>query len=206
MASVLARRKLARLAACLNAKNGYAGKLPFLVLMSDDERLADPYRSARALPRGCMVIVRARDAARRADIATTLLHHARDLIVLIADDPELALAVRADGVHLPQARAREASHWRARHPGWLITASAHSFAGLRLASAADAVFLSPAFPTRSHPDHPSLGATRLMLMASQARVPVYALGGIGAANAGRLAGSRLAGLAAIDGLSLANLA
>jgi len=38
-------------------------------------------------------------------------------------------------------------------------------------------------------------------MVGQARLPVYALGGINAGNAERLAGSGLAGLAAIGGLA-----
>jgi len=37
-------------------------------------------------------------------------------------------------------------------------------------------------------------------MAARAILPVYALGGINAQNAQRLAGARLAGIAAIDGL------
>lgn len=201
MADVVARRKLARLAARLNARSGYAGKLPFLVLMTDDVRLDDPLAAARALPRGSAVVVRSRDKARRAALAKALAGMAHDLVLLIADDPALAQELHADGLHLPQARAHEISHWRARRPDWLITASAHSLAGLAAARQADAVFLSSVFSTRSHPGRAGLGAVRLMSMASQVRVPVYALGGIGAANAGRLADAKLVGLAAIDGLS-----
>jgi thiamine monophosphate synthase len=42
--------------------------------------------------------------------------------------------------------------------------------------------------------------TRLRLMAARAALPVYALGGVNGQTAQRLAGARLAGIAAIDGL------
>ena len=54
----LDRIRLARQANLLNERAGAA--LPPLVLMTDDERLPDPLAAARLLPRGSMVIVRAR--------------------------------------------------------------------------------------------------------------------------------------------------
>ncbi|MEJ0027548.1 MAG: thiamine phosphate synthase [Rhizomicrobium sp.] len=176
-----------------------AGRLPPLVLMTDDERLPDPLAAAAALPRGAMAIVRARDAARRGELGRALIALARrrDLFVLIADDPALAARLGADGLHLPQARAREAGHWRARHPAWLITASAHAPRALQ--AAVDLLFLSPIFPTRSHPDRAALGAVRANLIARSARVPVYALGGIAPRNAALLSG--FAGIAAVEALA-----
>jgi thiamine-phosphate pyrophosphorylase len=173
-----------------------------LILLTDDDRLSDPVAAASALPVGSLVIVRARKPARRAALAVQLRDVAwgRGLILLIADDPGLARAIGANGIHLPEARAREASHWRARQPGWLITASAHSLGALLKAVSADAVLLSPVFPTRSHKDRPSLGAARARLIARAAPMPVFALGGITAGNAGQLAG--FAGLAAIGALIL----
>ena len=119
MSDALSRRRLARAAARLNAAHRAA--LPPLVLMTDDERLADPVRAARALPRGSLVIVRSRDAARRAEIAQALQR--LPLFVLIADDPLSAAKLGADGLHLPERRAREAAHWRARYPRWIISAA-----------------------------------------------------------------------------------
>jgi thiamine-phosphate pyrophosphorylase len=175
-----------------------AGLLPPLALMTDDERLADPLAAARALPRGSMVVVRARDAARRAALAQAMaaLSGARGLVVLIADDP--ALAARADGLHLPQARAAQAVHWRAAHPRWIITAAAH---GATVSDdSLDAVFLSPVFPTASHPERAALGAARANAMAQALTVPAYALGGIDARNATLLRG--FVGIAAIGALEV----
>lgn len=163
-----------------------------LVLMTDD-RDADWAGAARRLPRGGLVVIRARDAARRRALAERLGGIAS---LLIADDPALAAQVGAAGVHLPEARMREAAHWRARHPDWIITAAAHSLAALMRAAPLDAVFLSPVFPTASHPGAPCLTPARAALIAARAPVPVYALGGVTPANAG-LVGPAFSGIAAI---------
>jgi thiamine-phosphate pyrophosphorylase len=193
MADVLSRGKLARAAHALNAGQ--------LVLMTDDLRLPDPLAAARALPPGSLVIMRARDKARRAELAAQLrnLAWARGLILLIADDPALARAVGANGLHLPEARAREAAHWRAKNPGWLITASAHSLAAVLRAAHADAVLLSPVFATESHKNAPALSAVRARLIARGVSMPVFALGGVTSRNVALIGG--FAGIAAIGALS-----
>jgi thiamine-phosphate pyrophosphorylase len=110
--------------------------------------------------------------------------------------------VEADGLHLPEAHARQAAHWRALHSSWLITAAAHSARGLSIAAAsgADAAILAPVFPTSSHEDRASLGVTRFRLIALRSTIPVYALGGVNAATVGRLKDAALAGIAGIGGL------
>jgi thiamine-phosphate pyrophosphorylase len=168
----------------------------FLVLMTDDERLADPVGAARRLPKGSMVILRARDAARRHALAEALLAETSGLILLASDDP--VLADRLHGIHLPEKRAREAAHWRALRPHWVITVAAHSSQGLRIVHA-DAALLSPIFATRSHPKAHPLTAARARLMARNALLPVLALGGVTARNAPLLKG--FAGFAAIGALS-----
>jgi thiamine-phosphate pyrophosphorylase len=192
-----AGRKLARLAFRLNA-----GELPPLALMTDDDRLPDPAAAASRLPRGSLIVLRARHAVRRKALAAALarIARARGLYVLIADDP--GLAAGADGAHFPEARAGELARWRARRPHWFLTASAHSMdAAARAASlGADAVFLSPVFPTKSHAGRAALGPMRFRLMLRQLNVPVYALGGIDADNIRRLAGTKLAGIAAVGAL------
>lgn len=199
------RAKLARAAARLNAQGPAAGRLPPLVLMTDDERLGDPQAAAGALPRGSLIILRARAPARRAALATDLAAIARasNLLLLIAADPALAARIGADGVHLPQARLCDAAHWRARFPRWLITCAAHDASALARAHAAraDAALLSPVFATRSHEGAAVLGAIRLRRLAQTAQLPVYALGGIDARTALRLEGAPLAGIAAVGALS-----
>ena len=155
----------------------------------------------RALPKASLVIVRARDAKRRAQLATSLLvlARARGLILLIADDPLLAVRIGAHGIHLPEARAREAAHWRARFPRWFITVAAHSLRAIGNGRAADTVLLSPVFATLSHEGAEPLTAVRARLMARQVPVPLVALGGVNAGNAVLLGG--VAGIAAIGALT-----
>ncbi len=162
--------------------------------MTDDGRLADPLAAARALPGGSMVVVRSR--TRLEPLARALLKMQR--VVLIAGDPLLAASLGAHGFHLPQARAGEAAYWRARFASMIITTSAHSLRALSRGHV-DAIFLSPVFATESHPNRAPLTAVRANLMARQARVPIYALGGVNSRNAQRLHG--FAGVAAIGALT-----
>jgi thiamine-phosphate pyrophosphorylase len=198
----LDRMRLARQAVLLNER-ARAG-LPPLVLMTDDERLADPLAAARLLPRGSMVIVRARQASHRAKLAVALrpITRVRRMRLLVANDAKLAERIRADGVHLAEAKSCNAASMRMRHPGWLITMSAHSLRGCSNAArlGVDAVFLSPVYPTASHPNGHALGVARARSIARHARLPVYALGGLNARTVRRLAESPFAGMAAIGAL------
>jgi thiamine-phosphate pyrophosphorylase len=174
--------------------------------MTDDERLPDPLAAADALPRGSMIVVRARDPERRDQLSRTMLKLAcrKGLAVLVAGDPLLAVMLGADGFHLPESRLPEATHWRARFPLFTITAAVHSLSALMRAGPLpiDAMFLSPVFATGSHPDHTQLTPLRANSIARMSDKPVYALGGIHARNAGSLARDAFAGIAAIGALSV----
>lgn len=200
------RAKLARVAARLNAASAHAGQVPPLILLTDDDRLADPLAAADALPRGSMVIVRARQAKRRRDIAERLMARAAPaaLHIVIAADPALATRCGAAGVHWPQARLPEAQHWRGLRPNWFITCAVHDSASLLKAQAygADAALLSPVFATHSHPGAAELGPLRAAAIARAAGLPVYALGGITAARVQTLHGLGFCGLAAIGALAV----
>jgi len=174
--------------------------LPPLLFLTDPERTPDPVRIARRLPEGSGVIYRHFGAADRLDIAEALTRVSidRGLRLLIAADPHLACEVNADGVHWPEARLLQARHWRGTFA--LNTASAHSERAIHRAAQAgmDAALVSAVFPSNSPSAGPALGATRFRTRALQAPLPVYALGGISAGTAARIAS--VAGLAAIEGL------
>ena len=158
-------------------------------------RKADWALAASRLPRGSLVLVRGRDGKSRGKLAQSLYGIAP---LLIADDPDLA-ADMGVGLHLPEARMRDAAHWRVRHPDWIITSSAHSLRALMTARALDAVFLSPVFATTSHKGAMLLTPVRAALIAGHGTVPVYALGGITPRNAALLAPA-FSGIAAISSL------
>ena len=79
----------------------------------------------------------------------------------------------------------------------LITAHCLREITLAQRAHADAILLSPVWPTRSHPGARGLGALRFRLLAARARVPVIALGGMTRLRARSLGWARWA---AIDGL------
>jgi thiamine-phosphate pyrophosphorylase len=84
----------------------------------------------------------------------------------------------------------------------LLTCSAHNPADLHRARQAGAnlAFLSPAFPTPSHPEAVGLGPTRWSRLARGARLPVQALGGIDHATVRRLPRAYCRGVGAIGAL------
>ena len=166
-----------------------------LVLMTD-ARKADWAAAARRLPRGSVVVVRGKDSKARLALAESL-HGIAPL--LIADDPALAAQIGAAGLHLPEKRMKEAGHWRARFPRWIITSSAHSLRALMSAHPLDAVFLAPVFATTSHSHANPLTPLRAAFIAAQAPVPVYALGGVTSRNVALLAPG-FSGIAAISSL------
>ncbi len=91
-------------------------------------------------------------------------------------------------------------HYGARMPGRLYLATVHSAREIARANlaGADAVLLSPVFPTRSHPGAATLGPVRFRLLARLSCAPVIALGGMDPRGARALRWPRWA---AIDGLS-----
>jgi len=175
--------------------------LPRLWLFSDPARLPDPCAAAARLPPGAAVVARGLEPAVLAALAA--LARRRRLRLLVAGEGRLALRHGA-GLHLPDRYgARHLLPFlRARRRGLLLSAAAHGRAGLARGRrlSADAVILSPVFPTASHPGAPVLGPFRWAALARRAGRPVLALGGLDAAGAARLP-RRAAGVAAITALA-----
>ncbi|PPQ29997.1 hypothetical protein CCS01_20455 [Rhodopila globiformis] len=160
---------------------GTLSRLPRLWLFTDDRRLPDP---RAAVARIC---------------------RARRLLLVVAGDARLAAALGA-GVHLRGGR------WPGPlRPRGVVTSSAHSVAEMRRAARAGALlaFLSPAFPTASHPGAPGLGPLRWGTMAR--RLPsggtgmrLGALGGVDGASIWRLPAGCCRAAGAITALSPEN--
>lgn len=174
--------------------------LPRTWLVSDPVRLPDPCALAAALPRGAGVLARGLAAPvlrRLAQIARR-----RGLVLLVGGDGRAALAARA-GLHVPdRAPTRHALPFLcARRAGarWArLSLAVHGMRATARATRlrADCGFVSPAFPTASHPGAPGLGPLRWAALARGFGRPAIALGGVAAGTAGRLPCSA-AGLAAI---------
>jgi thiamine-phosphate pyrophosphorylase len=171
--------------------------LPDLWLLSDERNDAGLQDALRRLPRGSGFIYRhyhlspGERVARWCELAR--IGRARGHVLVLADSAQTAREWGADGLYGAP---------RALYPtrDLLTLATAHDLHEIGLANRlhADAVLLSPAFPTRSHPGARALGPTQFRLLAAHARVPVIALGGMTEGTARRLQWPRWA---AIDGLS-----
>jgi thiamine-phosphate pyrophosphorylase len=116
--------------------------------------------------------------------------------VTVHDDIDAAIATGAGGLHLPGGSDPAAT--RARLPGRLIGASAHSpaEAAALIAAGADYVTVSPVFLTESKPGYgPALGLDGLAAAVAAARGPVIAFAGITPANAAACIEAGAAGIA-----------
>ncbi|WP_371416813.1 thiamine phosphate synthase [Sphingosinicella sp. BN140058] len=155
--------------------------------MTDERQGETLWDALEHLPRGAGVIFRHYglpvEARRRLFLAVRGVARRRRLILVVAGP----LPLRGDG-----------NHGRRGHG--LRTAPAHDLKQIRAAErgGADLVFLSPVFPTRSHPGRPALGRVRFGLLARQCRVPVIALGGVTPRLADGLKALGAFGWAAID--------
>ncbi|MEZ5066395.1 MAG: thiamine phosphate synthase [bacterium] len=122
-------------------------------------------------------------------------------VFVVNGDLDAALALEADGVHVPAAGPGVATV-RSRLPdGVAVGRSAHDEAEIVLAAGADWVFVSPVFATGSKPGAHPLGTEALAALVVRARPPVYALGGIDAHNFRACLRAGVAGVAAIRGFA-----
>lgn len=193
-----AERKL-RTAARAAARHLPSG-LPPVLYLTDPERTPDPLVTASRLSSCYGLVYRHYGLPEHAEVAASLamVCRRRHVKLLIANDPELAMKVGADGVHWPFARRAEARRWRRRFA--LMTASAHTPEQLRLLQDAgfDAALLSTAFPSASPSARKPLGPKKFRTLARASALPVYALGGLNADTSAQVA--PVAGIAAIEGI------
>ena len=200
-------RKLVAWARAVKASRRHAwrGDLPVLWLFTDAARLPDPREAIARLPKGlCGVVLRHDGDPHRAALGRDLARicRLRRLRLVVAGDTRLALALGA-GIHL------RAGTWPdVLRPGGagrraLRTSSAHNEMETRRAAraGADVIFLSPVFPTASHPGGAALGVVRWARLAGRGRAGVAALGGIRDATVARLPARKCCAIGAIAALS-----
>ncbi|MNY46929.1 Thiamine-phosphate synthase [compost metagenome] len=124
--------------------------------------------------------------------------------LLVGLDADLAERIGADGVHLPERALSAAYALSGRRPDWLLTGAAHSSETIKGARDLDALVLSPVFPAGgASAGKPALGIKGFKALAAHAPCPVYALGGINAANVAELLGSGAYGIAGVDAVQTA---
>jgi thiamine-phosphate pyrophosphorylase len=198
------REELWETACALNRQAGLLKPLPPLFFVTDPRRTLDPAATAARLPRGAGVIFRGFGAPDAPDAGRALRDACdrAELMLLVGQDAELALACGADGVHLPERALSQAPALRRLRPDWRLTGAAHGAPALAQAAAygLDAALLSPVFESASPSAGAALGAAGFAALVAGAALPVYALGGVTAETAPALLGSGAAGIAAVDGI------
>ena len=160
-----------------------------------DERIGDALWTALGrLPRGSGVIFRhdglPEPRRERLGRAVARTCRRRALVLGVSRDVGLARRLGAALVHNPEGPA-----------GLMpLSCSVHdeAEAGRARASGAALVFVSPVFPTRSHPTHAGLGIDRAADLASRSAAIAIALGGMDETRFHALRGRGFDGYAGID--------
>jgi len=177
---------------------GRAAGVPNLIFMTDETRAPDPVGVCERLPSGSVIICRDYDHGDRVGLVARLrrITRTQKQFLLVAGDPELARFMDADGLHLPEYQLMQPPNLASFG---LVSAACHNRKALLQAQrlGVDFATISPIFATESHPRTAWLGVHRLARIAKTAQIPLVALGGITAANAGQLKGIDLIGIAAI---------
>lgn len=175
------------------------------MFFTDPVRTPRPWETAARLPAGAAVVFRhfGQQDARETALRLREVTAKGGVRLLIGLDVDLADAVDADGLHLPERALAHASDVSEAHPEWLITGAAHREAALD-ATGLHALVLSPVFPAGGASSAtPPLGPARFGALAALATSPVYALGGIDAKNARGLVGSGACGIAGVSAIQAA---
>ena len=162
--------------------------LPRLWLMTD-ERIGAALDAAIArVPRGGGVVLRHHRSGPALGERVASLCRERGLMLAVAGDVAFARQLRAAMVHNPSGDAGEL----------LVSRSVHSRGEALAARGADLVFVSPLFPSASHPERAVLGIEEALALALLAGAPAIALGGMDAARGAAAMAAGFHGWAAID--------
>ena len=159
--------------------------------------IVEDLASARAAVEGGATVVQLRRKAASTDELVDAGSGFGDLAVtfVVNDDVEAALRLGADGVHLGR---EDAGAERALAAGLLLGVSASSVEEARAAGGAVYIGAGPVWATPSKPDaDPPIGLEGLAEICRAVTIPVVAIGGIDASNAGDCIHAGAAGVAVI---------
>ena len=134
-----------------------------------------------------------------------VLVHREGKIFIVNDHLDIALLAGADGAHLGAGDLPLEAARRVAGPGFLLGASAGSPELARAAVAAGADYLGagPAFATAIKPGKAAIGPAGVSLVSRAVTVPVFAIGGVDAANVGQLVAAGIRRVCVIRGLAAA---
>ena len=123
--------------------------------------------------------------------------------LIVNGSVKVAVALNADGLHLPENGISVREARRAVGPDKLIGRSVHSVAGAAQSESDGADFLiaGTIFSTASHPNQPAQGVAFLHKLRRHVSLPVLAIGGVTAQNVGDIMATGVSGAAVITAIS-----
>jgi len=123
-------------------------------------------------------------------------------LFIVNDRVDVALALDADGVQLPESGLPVAQARKLLGHQRLIGRSVHSLQGAVAAeqAGADYVIFGPVYTTSSHPGAQPASTRTLRQVAQAVRIPVLAIGGITVENAAEVMSNGAAGIAVISAI------
>ncbi len=120
-------------------------------------------------------------------------------ILTINDRTDVAIAVDADGIHLPSHSLPACVVKKLGGERLLVGRSVHSVEEAVVAESdgADYLILGTIYGTASHPGRPPSGPGLIEAVKARVRTHIYAIGGINASNAGEVMRAGADGVAVI---------
>lgn len=174
--------------------------IPKIWLFTDERNDHQLDQAISRLPRGNAVVFRhyhlVRDEREGRFRQLRRLARRRGHIILLAGTPGLARQWRAHGVY-------GGGRWPDQRQMWQQNSAVHDVREIRRANGRRTAvfFLSPAFPTRSHPGEKALKRSQLRRLAALCRGAVILLGGMDARRFRQMKMPNIHGWAAIDAFS-----
>lgn len=129
--------------------------------------------------------------------------HRKNVPLIVNDDPQLARRVAADGVHVGRGDPSPQVARAMLGPAALVGVTVYGKPGEEKAAeaaGADYLGIGPFFPSSTKPDEPEMPLHLLDAVVHRATLPVFAIGGISAANAAQLARHNIAGVAVVSAI------
>ncbi len=203
----------------MTAAEAQGARRPKIILVTDpaytDARILDVVPAImRALPPGAFA-VQLRDKKREGPAIRAFAEHLRAVtkpaegpsaLLLINNDPDLAKAVGADGVHLGGTGMKVSDAREILGRGAFVTIAAHSDQAVKLGAedGADGALVSAIFASPGKAAGRGLSALLSARAVAGRRLLIYALGGVERVNAADCVDAGADGVAAIRALLLAS--
>jgi thiamine-phosphate pyrophosphorylase len=176
--------------------------LPSAFYVSDENRNRSVIKTVKRLPLGTGVLFRHYGIENRQKLGKTIASvcKQRKLPLLVAGDAALAHRLKADGLHLAEWQINKLPLLRCRYPLLQISIACHTYKSLKTAEklGADLAFLSPLYPTKSHPGARSLTPLKASNWIKNLSIPTYALGGVSEKHFTQLSNAGFSGIAGIS--------